>query len=129
MHLNYKNPLQPDKWPRESSGENAQVSEMMRYFVSRKDLENPKLTSVPYVGTWHRVTPWLPWMLMGQTPGHCLYTATMTGFDSAEKLPKVLLDYAKKHCPDVLKAPTEDYGPSHSSLEHYAKQQKPAPVA
>jgi hypothetical protein len=129
MHLNYKNPLQPDKWPRESSGENAQVSEMMRYFVSRKDLENPKLTAVPYNGTWHRVTPWLPWMLMGQTPGHCLYTATMTGFDSAERLPKVLLDYAKKHCPDVLKAPTEDYGPSHSSLEHYASKQKPAPVA
>ena len=129
MHLNYPNPLQPDKWPRESAGPTAQVSEMMRYFVSKKDLENPKLTSVPFVGTWHRVTPWLPWMLMGQTPGHCMYTSTMTAFDSAERLPKVLLDYAKKHCPTMLSAPTEDYGPSHSSLEHYSRQQKPAPVA
>ena len=129
MHLNYPNPLQPDKWPRESAGPTAQVSEMMRYFVSKKDLENPKLSAVPFHGTWHRVTPWLPWMLMGQTPGHCMYTSTMTAFDNAERLPKVLLDYAKKHCPTMLSAPTEDYGPSHSSLEHYARQQKPAPVA
>lgn len=128
MHLNYPNPLQPDKWPRESSGPTAQVSEMMRYFVSKKDLENPRLSAVPFHGTWHRVTPWLPWMLMGQTPGHCMYTSTMTAFDSPERLPKVLLDYAKKHCPTMLSAPTEDYGPSHSSLEHYSRQQKPVPV-
>lgn len=128
MHLNYPNPLQPAQWPRESSGAMVQVSEMMRYFVSRKDLENPKLTAVPYTGTWHRVTPWLPWMLMGTTPGHCFYTSTMTGFDSVERLPRVLLDHAQKHCPDMLSAPTEDYGPSHSSLEHYAKEQQPAPA-
>jgi hypothetical protein len=128
MHLNYPNPLQPDKWPRESSGPKAQVTEMMRYFVKRKDLENPNLTAVPYHGTWHRVTPWLPFMLMGQTPGHCMYASTMVGFDSIEKLPKYVVDYAMKHKPDMLKAPTEDYGPSHSSLEHYAREQTPAPV-
>ncbi len=128
MHLNYPNPLQPEKWPRESSGPKAQVSEMMRYFVRKADLLNPALTAVPYHGTWHRVTPWLPWMLMGQAPGHCMYTSTMVGFDSIEKLPKHVLDYAKKHKPDMLQAPTEDYGPSHSSLEHYAHEQKPAPA-
>lgn len=128
MHLNYPNPLQPDKWPRESAGPTAQVSEMMRYFVSRKDLENPKLTAVPFTGTWHRITPWLPWMLMGQAPGHCMYTSTMTAFDSTERLPTVLLDYAMKLCPAMLSAPTEDYGPSHSSLEHYSRQQTPAPA-
>jgi len=129
MHLNYPNPLQPAKWPRESSGPMVQVSEMMRYFVSRKDLENPKLTAVPYTGTWHRITPWLPWMLMGTTPGHCFYTSTMTAFDSVERLPRVILDYARTHCPQMLSAPTEDYGPSHSSLEHYANEQQPAPAA
>ncbi|MEC9064661.1 MAG: DUF1838 family protein, partial [Pseudomonadota bacterium] len=36
MHLYYPNPLQPDKWVRESSGKMARVSEMMRYFVSAK---------------------------------------------------------------------------------------------
>ena len=126
MHLNYPNPLQPDKWKKESSGPKAQVTEMMRYFVKKKDLENPNLTAVPYVGTWHRITPWLPWMHMGQTPGHCMYASTMTAFSTIDKLPKHVVDFAKKHKPDILKAPTEDYGPSHSSLEHYARQQTPA---
>jgi hypothetical protein len=128
MHLIYPNPLQPDKWPRESAGPKAQVSEMMRFFVKRKDLENPQLTAVPYVGTWHRVSPWLPWMLMGQAPGHCMYTSTMTAFSSVERLPKHVRDYAQAHCPQMLSAPTADYGPSHSSLELYSRQQTPAPV-
>ena len=127
MHLNYPNPLQPDKWPRESSGPRAQVSEMMRYFVKRSDLENPSLTAVPYIGTWHRISPWLPWMLMGQTPGHCMYTATMTASDSIALLPKQVREYAEKNCPHMLSAPTEDYGPSHASLELYARLQQPAP--
>ncbi|MBM4209228.1 MAG: DUF1838 domain-containing protein [Gammaproteobacteria bacterium] len=129
MHLNYKNPLQPDKWPRESAGPKAQVSEMMRYFVKRKDLENPDLSAVPYVGTWQRVTPWLPWLLMGQAPGHCMYMSTMTTVADASGLPKHVREYAEKNCPHMLSAPTEDYGPSHSSLELYSRQQTPAPSA
>ena len=128
MHLNYPNPLQPDKWPRESAGPKAQVTEMMRYFVKKADLQNPNLSAVPFHGTWHRVSPWLPWMLMGQTPGHCMYAATMVGFDSVDKLPKHVREYAEKNCPQMLSAPTKDYGPSHSSLEHYSREQKPAPV-
>ncbi len=128
MHLNYPNPLQPDKWPRESAGPKAQVSEMMRYFVRKKDLENPALTAVPYVGTWQRVSPWLPWMLMGQAPGHVMYTSTMTAFSGIDGLPQSVREYAEKHCPQMLSAPTEDYGPSHSSLELYSRQQQPAKV-
>ncbi|MEZ5498440.1 MAG: DUF1838 family protein [Steroidobacteraceae bacterium] len=128
MHLNYSNPLQPDKWPRESAGPRAQVTEMMRFFVKRRDLENPALSAVPYHGTWHRISPWLPWMLMGQAPGHVMYASTMIGFDSISKLPQQVREYAEKNCPHMLHAPTEDYGPSHASLELYSRQQTPAPT-
>ena len=126
MHLNYPNPLQAERWPRESAGPRAQVSEMMRYFVKRRDLENPDLTAVPYVGTWQRISPWMPWMLMGQAPGHCLFTSTMTAFGDVGRLPKHVREYAEKNCPQMLSAPTADYGPSHSSLELYARHQTPA---
>lgn len=128
MHLYYPNALDPKKWVRESSGSMVQISEMMRYFVSIKDLENPKLTSVPHVGTWNRVTPWLPWMLMGDTPGHLLYMGTMTCADNLDIVPKDAQEYARKHHPQFLSAPTEDYGPSLSSLELYARNQTPAPA-
>jgi len=128
MHLCYPNSLQPDKWPRESSGPLAQVSEMMRYWVDVADVENPKLTSVPYVGTWNRITPWLPWMLMGQEPGHCVYIGIMTAGPDASIIPQHVRDFTDERYPGLYTSPTEDYGPSISSLEHYAKNETPAPV-
>jgi hypothetical protein len=127
MHLYYPNSLDPKKFVRESSGPMVQVTEMMRYSVSRTDLENPDLTSVPYTGTWVRVTPWLPWMLMGQETGHVLYNGAMTGSLSTDIISPQALAYAKENYPEFLSAPTEDYGPSHSSLEIYARTQEPAP--
>lgn len=127
MHLNYPNALQPDKWPRESSGKMARVSEIFRYWVDVKDVENPKLTAVPYVGTWIRLTPWLPWMLMGQQQGHCMYVGLMTAGSTWDIVPQHVRDFAKERYPHMLSAPTEDYGPSISSLEYYAREQTPAP--
>ena len=127
MHLYYPNALQPDKWVRESSGPMAQVSEMMRYFVSLDELQNPELTSVHYNGTWSRITPWLPWMLMGDTPGHCVYVGAMIKSNSIDIIPKHIRQFAEENYPHMLSAPTEDYGPSISSLEYYAREQTPAP--
>ncbi len=128
MHLYYPNSLDPKKFVRESAGPMVQVTEMMRYNVSRADLENPELTAVPYAGTWVRVTPWLPWMLMGQEPGHVIYNGAMIGGSDHSVIPVKTLAYAKKNYPDFLHAPTEDYGPSHSSLEIYSRTQEPVPV-
>jgi len=91
------------------------------------DVENPELTTVPSVGTWTRITPWLPWMLMGQGPGHCVYLGLMGGSSSWDIVPEHVRDFAKERYPHMLSAPAEDYGPSISSLEYYAKEQTPAP--
>ncbi|MDH3977237.1 MAG: DUF1838 domain-containing protein [Gammaproteobacteria bacterium] len=128
MHLQYPNALQPDKWPRESSGKMARVSEIFRYWVDIDDVENPELTAVPYAGTWARITPWLPWMLMGQAPGHCQYMGIMIGGSTLEEIcPQHVIDFAKERYPHMLSAPTEEYGPSISSLEYYAREQTPKP--
>jgi hypothetical protein len=92
------------------------------------DLENPELTAVPYVGTWSRITPWLPWMLKGQDPGHCLYVGLMTGSSSWDIVPDHVKAFAEERYPHMLSAPTEDYGPSISSLEYFAREQTPAPA-
>lgn len=126
IHLYYKNALDPAKWPRESSGPMNRVSEMFRYVIRREDAENPALTHLPYVGFWSRVTPWLPWMLMGQSPGHVLY---MGRFNSIrpEQAPAAVLARVKERFPTFLVAPDKWVEPSLSSLENYARTQKPAP--
>jgi hypothetical protein len=127
MHLFYPNSMDPEKWVRESSGPMVQVSEMMRYCVPIAEVENSELTSVSFTGTWNRITPWMPWMLMGQEPGHTLYVGSMTGGPDHSVISPQALAYAEKNYPQFLSAPTEDYGPSHSSLEIYAQTQEPAP--
>ena len=48
------------------------------------------------------------------------------GIDNWDIVPKDAQEYAKKHHPEFLSAPTEDYGPSLSSLALYARNQTPA---
>ena len=130
IHLVYPSALQPDKWPRESAGPMAQVSEFFAHHVKAADLQNPKITSLDYQGVWNRTTPWLPWMLMGQRPGHVQYACFMgTCAHPADVLSRSAVDYAEKHYAKYFEAPTE-WSPNHSlsSLENYAREQQPSPV-
>ena len=100
IHINlfYPNALNPKKWVRESSGPMVPVSEAFAYHVDAKHMQNSSMTTLPFNGTWNRVTPWLPWMLMGQTPGHMLYSAFMgSGEDLEQVHSRQLLDYVEKN--------------------------------
>jgi hypothetical protein len=129
IHLFYRNALQPDKWPRESAGAMARVSEFFTYFIDPVAMQNKKITAVPFHGTWARVTPWLPWMLMGAAPGHCQYFTYQGGGDPLDKvLPRPILDYIEKKYPKYLHAPDKWVEPSLSSIERYAEENRPAPA-
>lgn len=129
IHLFYPSALQPDKWPRESPGKMSRVSELFRYFIRREDIENPKLTHLPHHGVWSRITPWLPWMMMDQAPGHVTYLGTMGTRETLESYPRQdVIQRVKERYPQYLTAPTVWVDPSLSSLERYAREQKPAPV-
>jgi hypothetical protein len=128
INLYYPSALQPDKWPMESPGVYSRVTELFIYVVKRKDVENPTLTSLPVVGSWSRITPWLPWMQMGGGQGNVSFFNTFGTLAGIDQLPKDLVEAARAVGPKFLSAPTEDYGPSLSSLENYALTQTPAPV-
>jgi hypothetical protein len=128
IHLYYPSALQPDEWPRESAGKMVRVSELFRYVIPRDQLEDPSVTSIEYTGSWTRVNPWMPWMLMGQAPGNTLYMGSMGGYNHLDMLSPKVRAYAEKHFPMYFDAPTEWKDPSLSSLEDYKRTQKPAPV-
>jgi hypothetical protein len=128
FHGYYKNKLDPAKWKRESAGEMVRSSELFRYFVRRADLENPDLDHLPHNGSWVRVTPWLPWMLMGQSEGHILYDGIFRPNETLDYISPPVLARVRAKYPQYLTAPTTWYGPSLSSIEHYALEQKPAPA-
>jgi hypothetical protein len=126
-HGYYPNLLNPAKWPRESSGPMIQASELFRYFIRKADLEDPTKTHLPHNGSWVRVQPWLPWMLMGPAPGHVMYDGSFSSALTDEYIPANVLERIRTRYPDYMNAPTKWYGPNYSSLEHYAREQTPAP--
>ena len=128
INLFYPTALQPMKWPRESGGPFNQVTETFLYQIDWNAMQDSNRTSVEYNGTWGRITPWLPWMLMGPTPGHCAYHCYMGAYDDINQIDPMLLAYVEKNYPKYMKAPEAWSDVSLSSLENYAKTEKPAPV-
>lgn len=129
INLFYPNRLDPATWVRESGGKFNRVSEQFIYVIKKSDITDPTKTHVPSIGSWSRITPWLPWMLMGQAEGHISYFSTFTTLPGGiDELPADIREAARAIDPKFLSAPTKDYGPNESSLEAYATEQKPAPV-
>lgn len=126
IHLYYLSALQPDEWPRESPGIMTRVSEMFRYYMDPADVGDLSLTSIPYVGSWVRETPWFPWMLMDQAEGHCMYVCDHGNGDTIDIVDDRIVTAARNIAPKFLSAPLEDYGPSLSSLENYKLTETPA---
>lgn len=127
IHLLYPSAMQPEQWPRESPGKMTRTSEMFRYVIRRSDLEDATLDNIPYHGVWNRITPWLPWMLMDQAPGHILYAGTMSARHNLDLFPKDVLERVRERHAKYLVAPEKVEGKSLSSLERYALEQTPAP--
>ncbi len=130
VHQEVKSELQPDEWPRESSGPVMRISEMFHRHTRVADLENPDLTSVNYVGSWMRIAPYLPWMLMGQTEGHLLYRTSTYKFSAVDQLPKAFLAKAEKEYPQYLEPPPfSSWGtPNNSSFNTYKDMREPMPA-
>ncbi|MCP4925172.1 MAG: DUF1838 domain-containing protein [Gammaproteobacteria bacterium] len=129
VHLLYPNLLKPEKWVRESAGPMVRVSEMYSFHVDAAQMQDKSYTTLPFSGYWNRITPWLPWMLMGQTPGYCQYACFHGSGDELEAaLSRQVLDYVEKHYAKYFKAPDKWEEPSLSSLERYAIEQQPVPV-
>lgn len=118
--------LKPETWPRESHGDITQVYEAIQVHASLADLVDPRQTAVQTSGSWQRIAPWLPWMLMGQTPGHLVYkTVTRRMREGVEGLPEHIRAYTEAHYPDYFTAPTEWQEPNVSSYEVYAREHQP----
>jgi len=130
LHAAFPNPLTPDKWPRESAGPINKTSEMFHRTTSLSQLADPDTPHANYVGTWMRIGPWLPWMLMGQKEGHIVYRSFMNRIGPVEKTPKQLLDYMENKFPEFLSAPPqEDWGkPNDSSFSVYMENNSPKPL-
>lgn len=128
VNTTHKAVLQPEEWPRESHGPTTQVLEAIQVHARLSDLLDPKQTRVQASGSWQRISPWLPWMLMGLQPGHLFYkTVTRRMEEGVEGLPQHIREYTEANFPDYFTAPTEWQEPNVSSYEVYEREMDPQP--
>jgi hypothetical protein len=123
---NRKNPLDPAEWPLESSGPTLPTTEHSQYTMLRRDLENKRLLSLPFVASLQSLKPWHPWMLMGQRPGRVFAKMTAHKVEGPQVLPAPLLAYAQKNLADYLTPPSSWTGQYETAHAIYKKTRTPA---
>jgi hypothetical protein len=130
IHASVPSELRPEEWPVESSGPMIRISEMFQRIVSKSDLTNEELTSVPYSGSWTRLSSWYPWMLMGQVPGQLYFRANTAKLGSSDDIPARFTDKAMQKHAAYLEPPTVDsWGqPNDSTFNTYMRERSPQPV-
>ncbi len=88
----YPNPLATDpKFAPYSPNPIYQSGELFKITVPTQDLLDPQMQSVSKLQLcWDRIGPWVPWMKMGNLPGHLIYSAYGSKVDGVSHLPPLL---------------------------------------
>jgi hypothetical protein len=130
VNTRWKNVLDPKEWPRESAGgEYVRVSEYLQFYAQRADLDKWRsLERIPTHGAWQRLGTWLPWMLMGNRPGHLFYRSHTKSLASTRDLPADIRAYTEKNFPVFMEAPAKWTAPNVTSFEVYKQENKPQPA-
>lgn len=103
----YPNPLAEDeKFLGYSQTPTYQAVELFKLTVPLADLLNPDLNSVSKLDiSWDRVGPWLPWMKMGDRPGHLIYSAWGSKVNDFSELSQLLQEEINRRIPLYKNAP------------------------
>ncbi len=62
-------------WCEQASGTRNRSGSFSTHCVLNRDLQNLRLSTVPGSFEYQAIFGWLPWMLMGQRPGHLVWRA------------------------------------------------------
>jgi hypothetical protein len=103
----YPNPLAEDvNYTEYSPNAIYQAAELFKLTVPTADLHDPDVSSVSRLRlSWDRIGPWLPWMKMGDRPGHLIYSAYGGKVSGVSELPQLLQDEIQTRVPLYGEAP------------------------
>jgi hypothetical protein len=118
----YTSPLPRKEFGEFSQHDMYQAAEFFQFFARKSDLLNPALASVPTTITWNRISPWMPFMRMGDRAGSLVFVCRgqklAGGF---EALPKQIKDYVINNKPEFATPPDEWSEPNETSWTYFRK--------
>ncbi len=118
----YDSPLPRREYSQFSQHDKYQAAEFFQFFVDRSALEDSTLTSVPASITWTRISPWMPFMRMGNKPGNLVFQCRGRKLEGGfEALPAKIRDYVMATNPLFEKAPETYTEPNETSWTYFKK--------
>jgi Protein of unknown function (DUF1838) len=120
--LFYPSPLKKADWPKNSRSDMYQAAELFKFYFNEKDINNKKMKSVPCDISWTRFSDFLPWMNMGETQGHLMYSSHGTKLKGGyNDLPQNIKDFVAKTAPEYKNAPEKYTSPNMTSWKYFKK--------
>lgn len=120
--LSYPSPLKKADWPEQSRSDVYQGAELFNFFLSEKELQNPKIKNAQADISWTRFSDFLPWMKMGTKSGNLLYQSRgyklKNGFND---LPIAIKNFVMANYPEYQHAPELYTAPNMTSWKYYKK--------
>lgn len=98
----FNNPVNPEKYPKASTGEKVQYSWMSSYFANTDDLANSNLKSVDASHNWVFVTNFPAWMKVGNKPGFVVWRWAGRKFSKQSEIDPYILSEVEKRKPGFL---------------------------
>jgi Protein of unknown function (DUF1838) len=104
-YIRAPNWLQPVDWPLESSGREIIVAAHSTLKAPLAEIENPRIASAHTDFFYTATSGWLPWMLMGQTPGHVIWAESGRKLMSLDDAPAEQLAMLRRVHPEWFGRP------------------------
>lgn len=120
-------PFYPSPLTRKEHGEFAQsdtyqAAEFFQFYVNKQDIDKPDTKNIHADISWSRLSPWMPFMRMGDRPGNLVFVCRGTKLEGGfDKLPKHIQDYVMANKPEFASAPTEWTEPNETSWTFFKK--------
>ena len=125
----YRNPVAKARWPKASTHEFINPSEHFYFTTSLSELNDRSNPSAKYTAGFSRMSPWWPWMLMGESGIDGVLFGRMISVKAGgrpDDVPRKVYDYVAKHHPAFLESPTDwDDGHPIGTWEAYAASVPP----
>lgn len=118
----YPSPLPRKEFSEYSQSDTYQAAEFFQFFVKKSDIANTALSTLPTSISWTRISPWMPFMKMGDREGNLVFVCRGTklagGFNA---LPDHIKAYVNEHNPQYSTAPIEFSEPNETSWTYFRK--------
>ena len=124
-YIRAPNWLPPADWPLESSGPEIIVATHSTLKAPLTEIENPRVASAHTDFFYTATSGWLPWMLMGQTPGHVIWAESGRKLMSLDDAPAEQLAMLRRVHPEWFGRP-EPWPEFTNMYMQYKAARKPA---